>query len=287
MNIVYAAGKRSATKYALAGLIENIDLTKHKLLVAAYQQHSQNIKFIDLTLDAIKEILWKESNLKILKQTIKDFKPDLIIHDFNPIIAKIAVELKIELWSLSTLHLLDGISWPYYQMTRYWSQFSLMKKHLKLFPFASRRLVYSPFGNLANPPKFYSEDFEWISPYSKKSDFSILFDNPLRKEIFVKEFEKASLRGDSYATLCDGSMRPEIVEGIYNNQWMLFAPELSSQEEVLHSVLFEYYGLGLDLGQLEYAKFLDIHLHKASQKQKEVTTKFNKKTPLLHERINL
>ncbi len=54
--------------------------------------------------------------IELLVEEVAEFGPDLIICDYEPIMANIAKAMDIRLWYCSPIHMLDGIDWKYGQL---------------------------------------------------------------------------------------------------------------------------------------------------------------------------
>lgn len=163
MKIIYAAGPRKSSNTQLARIVPQLSLY-HTLKTANYYPCSFPTDW-DLSQVRLKKRYYQQDAYRIfLVDEIEKFEPDLIISDFDFIIPKIAISLKIPFWLCSPLYILDGVRWGRHSL-KYLFSINAIRKYSKTYlDEAQRVLIYSPFGNLSQQPPT-REGYEWITPY--------------------------------------------------------------------------------------------------------------------------
>jgi len=219
-------------------------------------------------------------------EEISAFEPDLVICDFEPIVSNIASSLGLKLWYCSPVHLYDGIKWQYGQL-RYNGILAKTKQTLLRLPEPEKKLVYSPFGDLAFGPSL-KEGFEWVRPYhilgeKNQSTASVAVVNDLERlpilskvlncippfdltlftsfeyklshlecrDILDEENYKFVLNNTKWLMLTGETSY--LADAIYNGvQKIALAPNLDDPEELLNASLCRTTLIGDDLGQVEF-----------------------------------
>ena len=259
MRIVYSLGKRhSANFQALDFLRATNGLAIVK--IAAYVSCVDGyLPKIDLNLDAVS---YDKKNISLIYNEIEKFDPDLIIVDGETILASLANMMNIELWSLSSLHILDGVILENGQKSKYKHLVSYTRKVLQNIK-ANRKFVYSPFGDLyAEPP--LRDGYEWVSPrlpYKVINKATAILTDSTRKAKLARIISNL----DNRFEFCDFGCVSEnsvvfslgesaiIANALKNNNYVLVAPNVSNDaESVINSMIINEYGLGNDLGQIEF-----------------------------------
>lgn len=302
MKILYSAGNRVGADSQLFRFLKKCD---HEIKIAAYVKSSESLYHIDWTLDALYHNyskvdreklfdLFKSNNIprvgmkeiELLVEEIADFSPDLIICDYEPILATIATAMGIELWYCSPVHLLDGIKWKYGQL-KYNGLLENTRKNLSRLPKANKTFVYSIFGDMVNAPEL-KYGYEWIRPYhidatSSNNDIgvAVIPDSGRISELskilncippFCFTLFGHSTYNLSHLESINLSSINTYSKVLSNCRWMLstgetsfladafynkinkvcLAPNLNDQEALLNAILCEYYKFGDDVAQVEY-----------------------------------
>lgn len=107
-----------------------------------------------------------------LLEDVKQYGPNLIISDLEPVSAFVAKILNIPYWKVSSLHIIDYAILPKNVLNK--KIFNNINYHLRSLPKSDRTLIISPFAD------FYefeiNSNAEWICPYFYK-DGQIYDDN--------------------------------------------------------------------------------------------------------------
>lgn len=296
MKIVYSADDRLGAANQIADFLKS---TSHEVKVAAYPKSGRLLQFVDWNLTAAK------LNPDQLRHDIKEFYPDFVLIDAEPIVANIAHKLDIPILYCSSLHLLDGLVWNR-GSRKYSATIEELRRKLSLLPPGVAKFIYSPFGDLQQNLEI-KEDFEWIQPYHcatpSQEDGSILFlvEDPLREPGLTKAFqssknlriEKGIIDNDSYQSslskarslLIEGTTR-QIADGIYNTKQLYLCPKIRDAENILNATVCANLQIGMDLGQVELAGLLALEkLEKAFSSPTSIPNRV-KDNKRLHERIN-
>ena len=187
IKILYAASNNYNSKLQLSRFLEAVQDKPYQIKIAAYKDYSPNIH-IDWTLDALYSPTYKHDvNLKIKNETyhiyldqIKSYNPDLVISDLDYFTSYIAIVLNLNLWQCSSSLINFAFTKKQkYNMTifkQYSYIFSRCQKHVQrvvnTLDNSSHKLIYSHFGDSANPPDIQQE-YTWIRPYHKIGKYSI------------------------------------------------------------------------------------------------------------------
>lgn len=278
MKIVYSAGNRPGSQRCLIELLNRIS-AKHTVKIAGWYQQTNLIPNISWTLDSLDNIELRSETLAKLKQDIIEFAPDLIISDGELYLAKIATELNITLWCVSSLWLYPGLKWEYNQLS-YLAQLEELDKFLTKFP-ESLKLIYSPFGDVSMRP-ILRNGFQWIAPFShypfnpSSEDVPIVYvEESSRAKVLLPLLENLKLdipdlvitssfeeylKELNRANWCLISGETHVIaEAIYRQKSICVIPNLKDWESILNAILIRSYSFGQDLGQAElmdkYAPF--------------------------------
>jgi hypothetical protein len=297
MKILYSAGRRRGAGFQLYDFLSRC---KHEVRTAAYLKSSFLLKDVDLTLDAvnntyacksrriIREVfgnvdfvmklpLVEVRQAKILLGEIEKYGPDLIISDAEPIIAVLARKLGVRLWYCSPIHLLDGVAWENDQL-RYEGSLFNTRNMFRNMPEPDRAFVYSPFGDVIMRPTL-NAGYEWIRPYHHENincngNKAAAIIRPQRKEEISSILKSISFDTEAFYDYTDYK------EGINNTKWMFScgdtrsiatavygginricaSPTLNDAESMLNAALCRVYGIGDDVGQIEYMKEYAAHI---------------------------
>lgn len=335
MKILYSCGNRVGANLQLQRFLEN---TSHEVKVAAYLKSSQSLNHIDWTLDALShpynrndrnelaQIFGQQNipavgveEVELLISDIHEYEPDLVICDFEPIVSHIASSLGLRLWYCSPVHLLDGIVWPSGWM-RYAGLLAKTRQTLLKLPKSEKTFIYSPFGDLSNPPQI-REGYEWVSPFAKIGDknsenIGIAVINCLTRISILSKILNC-VPPFNITLFCPVEYRlshleVQNIENIENYQWSLsnarwvfntgetsliadalynrvaslcISPSLDDPEEMLNASLCHAYQLGVDVGRIEYLeKYATDHL-KELYSQNCISQDIKPKNLTLTERI--
>lgn len=339
MKILYSAGNRTGADQQLFRILPT--LSDHQVKVAAHAKSSESLIHIDWTLDALYhkfEIKQPQeltklfghlgapkinlSPTEILFQEVDDFGPDLIISDGEPVLAHIAQSLSIKLWYCSPLHLLDGILWNRGDL-KYLSLLDATKKFLNALPPADKKFIYSPFGDLINPPKLRN-GFQWIRPESNLLDNSEMDDQDIAIIQDKKRLTKLSkilnclepnitlfsclCLGNSFSQLKTINLDKRdkyqqyfskanwvfttgessyIADAIYNKVGRIcIAPSLSDPETLLNAICCRMLNLGDDLAQVELMDKFSVDEIEKSRNSPAVSKYFETSTAEhLHQKV--
>lgn len=194
MKILYGAGDTLGSNIQLSRFIS---ATTHEVRVAAHAKNHQYIKQIDWSLNAIFNEKPKSAELKNIDnlddiltsydalfwmvEDIERWDPDLVISDGEFLVTHIAKFLEKELWSVSPLHVVDGVlPWP----KGFWSwatkQRNEVKKLFKSFAEPDKKYLLTPW-DLEN-----IEGFSTLRPYTKKAKRISGLDDKLEMQWFKK-----------------------------------------------------------------------------------------------------
>ena len=277
MKIVYSAGNRPSSQRCLIELLNRIS-AKHTVKIAGWYQQTNLIPNISWTLDSLDNIELRSETLAKLKQDILEFAPDLIISDGELYLAKIATELNITSWCVSSLWLYPGLKWEYNQLS-YLAQLEELDRFLTRFP-ESLKLIYSPFGDISMRP-ILQEGYQWVTPFSHsltptKAEVPIVYiEESSRAKVLLPLLENLKLdipnlvitssfeeylKELNRANWCLISGETHVVaEAIYHQKSICVIPNLKDWESILNAILIRSYSFGQDLGQAElmekYAPF--------------------------------
>lgn len=296
MKIIYAADNRLG---AASPLKEFLSHTSHQVKVAAYPRSGKLLSDIDWNLNAAKDYITQ------LQQDIKEYYPDLVLIDNEPIVANIAYRLDIPIVYCSALHLLDGLIW-HRDQRGYSTSLEKIRKQVTKLPPGVSKFIYSPFGDFF-PSLSLKNGYEWIQPYhlkikpQAKQLFLAVIEDPNRYHIWQEILSCSKMpiileQSDSISyplhlagckfILTDGQTR-SIADLIYNNIIPILTPQITDGENLLNAIMCVKLKLGIDLGQIE------LMGRAAIEKIDEVVDASvlnippqQQKHPQLHERIN-
>jgi hypothetical protein len=324
MRIIYSAGDRFGANNQLYRFLENCP-TNHEVKVAAFINSSISFKSIDWISNSfyedplakkarykIRSILGVDKyespplNYEAIKTFVNDveeFKPDLIISDFELVSAFVARLFNIPLWIFSPLHIANCFGDLNFKL-RYESFLYIYKKRINIFPKAERKLIYSPFGDINGFPKL-QKGFEWISPYTVSVD-----DNSTERNLFIindksridklsniisyldKESDIMSI-DDGVAlykyrlsncnqVICAGDT-DHISDAIYNNKCISITSSIKDIESLLNALFVSEFGLGQDMGQIELMEKYSLEYLESYLKIKNKKPVFKKRNKFIHE----
>jgi hypothetical protein len=307
--------------------------------VAAYLKSSESVDHIDWTLDALTNKysrnarrdlveLFGHTNVpsvgidevETLIREIDDFEPDLVICDFEPIVANIAKSMGLRLWYCSPIHLLDGVEWEPGQL-RYASLLAKTRQTLLKLPEAEKTFVYSPFGDVFFRPNL-RQGYEWVRPYHcsveknvEESGIAVVRDlnrisvlskilnciPPFDLTLFspfsynlshletqnICNVERYRLALSNCKWLFTTGETSFISDGIYNKiNRLCIAPDLADPEALLNSILCRQYDIGDDIGQVEYLESYAVEAVENSYNNDKIVDYLSAQTrETLHERI--
>ena len=306
MRILYSAGERVGADLLLSRFI---NVCNHEVKIAAYDVSSQSLDHIDWTLDAVYNKFTGANRVKTSKllgkkdlpmmgydqavQLIRDidaYSPDLVICDYEPIVANIANVLGLELWYCSPVHLLDGLVWKNGQL-RYTGLLEVVRKNLSKLPPASRTFVCSPFALVSGLE--LKNGYEWLLPHGafyghSKAGTGVCLTNdsdrlselskilncipPFDLTLYsthrynLSHLESYMLDDPGYGRaigsaewlFCTGESS-FICDGILNEvSRFCVAPDLNDPEALLNAILVRECGLGDDVSQVEMLEYFSV-----------------------------
>lgn len=265
MKILYSLGKRHSANFQALDFLQSsqqfeIKIAAHVSCIDGY------INQVDWNLDALK---YDKKVISTIYAGIESFEPDLVIIDGEPIIAKLAHMLNVPIWSISALHLIDGVYLENGQKSKYKHAVSSTRDLLSdINPV--RKFVYSPFGDLDAEPAL-KDSYEWISPSLPCSIINkraaILTDS-VRKPKLARilshtdcKFEICTPNQVSTNSIVLSMGESAIISNaLENNNYIIVVPNVMDAEAVFNAVLINEYGLGIDFGQIEHMDRYAIQL---------------------------
>ena len=232
----------------------------HDVRVAAYFRNHRWLDRIDWSLDALRtRSKFEKSKLvdlfglasvpnldyqrtEMMLEDLSEWVPDLVISDCEPITAHVAYALDVELWTCSSLHLIDGIHWERLQGGGMTGVLRELRPKVKRFPQPTRRLIYSPFGDIQGRP-LVREGYEWVTPYHLpvgKSPSSSRDTTSCSAQEFCSKKDLCFSTGETSL----------FSDRFYENRWVALFPDLEDPDQVLNAILFKWYGIGGNIGDL-------------------------------------
>lgn len=234
MKIIYSAGNLIGANLRLSEFLKHCN---HEVKIAAYYKNHYCLDYIHWCLDALylKNAPKNEDlgfhiphtdnkKLSIIIDYIVDWNPDLIIVDYEPILATVSKVLNIPLLSCSPMHLLDGLDWNGIKNK---TIFTKAKQNLKYFDHAFSKFIYSPFYLLNNCMQI-SNEYQFIKPYNK----------------FVKIKNNFNLN----AHISNGETNC-VFNGLLNKD-RLFIYNPNDDESKLNGFLINNFGCGINVGRI-------------------------------------
>lgn len=180
MNILYAAGNRKTASLQLERIYLSLSsLPGIKLKIAAYNISSPVGLNIDWTLDPLQGVYGKSPLLtedsvehKNYYNLVKNWKPDLIISDFERYTSFIGMSLGVPVWQVSPIVALfalnptDNFKYEIAKRCKafyrkYVHEYSISKNMIEN---SEKNLVYSHIADLKNKP-ILKNGFGWCRPY--------------------------------------------------------------------------------------------------------------------------
>jgi len=249
MKILYGAGKHPGANIQLSRFLQD---TKHDVRIAAYIRNSNDLLYIDWTLDALQggngQYLYtyfghhgipriQNDKADTILTEVGDWHPDLIISDAEPIVAHIAQSLDVDLWYCSSLLLLDAVSWE---------KRPVFSKGYRFSPPACRNLVYSPFCDVAMRPVLKPE-YNWCRPYTELSTVLSTTDLARAKHKSFKYILR-NLRENQVLTTGETSL---VADAFYDRRYIYVSPIMSDLESAVNAELCDRYFIGSNLGEIE------------------------------------
>lgn len=185
MKILYAASNNHNAKIQLARFMRAVEGKPFQVKVAAYKKSSPKGLSIDWTLDCLLNVFrpdhlsLENDNLDIYYEQVKSYSPDLVISDLDYFSSYIANSLDVTLWQCSS-SLLNYAVQNKYNVGLFKAYSYLLKKNdaartqriINILDNSDLNLVYSHFGDAANPPDL-KDNFEWVRPYYSVGKVSV------------------------------------------------------------------------------------------------------------------
>lgn len=336
-KIVYAISNSDSSKYQLKRFLEETVNKPFHIKIAAYKESSPKGINIDWTLNCLQNLydpnimslqnknynilfnkLLKNETYMVYFDQIKSFNPDLIISDFEFFTSHIATLLNKRIWQCSPSILkhalpvnqkrkLDGIRYYSYFVNR---EAIKIDREKNMISNADRKLIYSYLGD-ANFNFLLNDGFEWIRPYHKIGDDSLLgrhnicanmikrnkniinlinrytdvvaftefcdeyYPNIILKDINYYEEYIYNLRN---CRLCINEGNTSfLADAFYNEKYSIIMHNLNDLECLINS----YYAQSLGLGKIIYLPNVDLNQFI----DKKINYKYNPDIKFLHEEI--
>jgi hypothetical protein len=323
LKILYAASNHVSAKIQLARFMKAMEGKPYIIKVAAYKKSSPQIN-IDWTLDCLLNIYkpdhisLENDNFPIYFEQVKYFAPDLIISDLEYFTSYIANVLNITLWQCSSSMINFALNHEEKYNLGLFKHYSFLSNKNSLYiqrlvniiDNSNYNLVYSHFGDTANPPKL-KDNFEWVRPYhsigkesipcrhnvvaatldSNKKLISLLkrypdsvvfspfpheeYRNLLLKDI-GNETEYACNLKNSNLFVCEGQTS-FLADAFYNNKHSVIMTNFKELECVINTTFSER----MKFGTAIYDSALDLN----SLMGYEMESRYNDQISFLHERI--
>jgi hypothetical protein len=275
MKIFIGANNNSGSNLFLSSFINNAKDCEFK--TASFYRNSFLLKNIDWILDVVYDVNKHSNNYletlgcanppkvspiyaEMILNHLADWKPDLVISECEPFSAHIAKLFEVPLWYCSSFLQIPSLNI---------NGFFPVKNSLKKLPKGDRYFVYSFIGNIEKQPSI-NEGYEWVSPYPESIGDRFLS--------FEEDSVLSTLSKKIYVTTGETGFVSYLLE---NDIEFVVSPSIDNYEQTLNAVVLEQYGLANNIGK---PKSISFGLEKVSVSTKKVS--YNKKWPLLHERIN-
>jgi hypothetical protein len=192
MRILYAAANSVESQSRLLRFLRAAQHSTHLIKVAAFRSSAGYLR-VDWSLDALLDPKYPErlsldsDAIKVYRQQVQYFKPDLIISDMEVFTTEIAMACGIPFWLLGSWLAYWAIKQDTMRLKNAADTYPVFKRkdslHLKFlahaFANADRNLVYSHLGDLPRAPTL-KEGCEWVRPYHHRGS-----SNPLCQHQFV------------------------------------------------------------------------------------------------------
>jgi hypothetical protein len=265
MRILYGAGSYSGSNIRLGRFLKRCP-RRHEVRVAAYVRNHQYLPYIDWALDAVRTTRpnpkarvtdlfgdydgnFPRVNLDRFSEMLAElteWDPQLVISDAEPITAHVANAFCAELWTCSPLHMLDGVEWEMGHLNRS-AVIDKARRQLATLPPATKRLVYSPFADLALRP-ILKDGFEWVSPYISPAFEEGWVASQRTEQPGFKFLSRAFAPKRKWALTTGETCF--VVDAFYRQQVIAVSPHSGDAESVLNAALCEYFGIGRNLGEI-------------------------------------
>lgn len=297
MRLVYSVGYSRSSAISLSRFL---DYNQFEIRIASYDSNSHVLPSIHWTLDrASRKGFGVNHDRETITADLKDFKPNLIITDGEPILIALAKELEIPFWCISPLFITKALT-EKLKLNKNALTAPLTVNNL-VIPKTTKKLIYSPFYFIK--PEIFEPGFEWILPYYKEPDPNAvpaenvgLF-SAERSEILKPIVKKAELQYDwnntNYWTAESCFMNGEtscITDVLANRvQKLIISPDLEDPEAVLNARICErHLKIAHNVGQIEYMdKFASDYLNQANKLAPDISNlKYEfPKSGFLHEKV--
>lgn len=291
MRILYSVGKHQGAAHQIADFLA---YNNHEIKIAAYHSLNRFVPNFSWTLDC----LHNDEFQARLEYDIRNYNPDIVIIDYEPIVAEIANKLELPIIYCSSIHLLDGIVWRRgtYKATAIVER---ERKIINKLPESMLKCICAPFEPIIQMD--VKPSYEWITPYYSQfsettDEIAVVVSSHRRaafKEISIGLPLQFCERGDDVyrraGTIISDGCCAVISDALFNNRRLLFTPDMHDIEGVLIASAAVASGFGRYLGQIEMmgksARFeLEQHIEKVEEPPHTVTPFLHSKK--LHERIN-
>lgn len=293
MKILYAAGNRVGSIYQLKRFLDSIKNKKYTIKTAAYKLSMGNLN-VDYNLDSLLNFtnpntITFNGNYNYYYNEIKNFKPDLIISDFEIYSSIIAIELGIKLWQFSPILLFYALpqdikvklkvyknysyifdynidKTAYYKNILNNSDKKLIPSHIcdcfdeelnKGYEFVRPSFVLGEnLNNYNSVIAMHNNNKDIINVF--KNTNSALFSsytfekyNKLVVEDIDNEFEYKNSLDNCNFVVSDGTPA-FLADAFYNQKFCYSKPRYDDVESLTYSYINEYYGIGKVLNSLNF-----------------------------------
>jgi hypothetical protein len=164
---------------------------------------------------------------------IREFKPDVVVSDFEINSARIATLLDIPLYYCSSFFLLYSFLFG--------STFISQLRTFNKFPYSKNLLVYSPLCNIKLKQQLKKE-YKWVQPYTE---------DVVQEPNFYMDDEIIISSGSS-SYLSDVLLKKE------NRSLVLNPYDFGDLDMRVHAEYFEKFNVGVDIGKNRKLKFLEM-----------------------------
>lgn len=262
MRILYGSGNFIGSNIQAARFLHNAP--GHEVRVAAYYRNHRYLKSFDWCLDALFNTKVGEQNYfeskhavpgphinheiaDMIVEDLLEWQPELVISDCENFTAAIAKVLEIPLWYCSPILQMIGIEHDRKEIST--KIFDTLKGYLEGLPKGDAYLVYSPLCDISCRP-FLKSGFEWVRPYSV-----------VPGEITTTDLSTICKAIPERALLTTGETS-FVSDCLYANKPTYISPDPGEVEQVLNAQLFEWYGVGRNIGRPQNIEFAKLKVEK-------------------------
>jgi hypothetical protein len=195
------------------------------------------------------------TRMKYVLNDLKDWKPDVVVSDFEIISARLSVLLDVPLYYCNSIFSLHSFMFGFI--------FSEQKKLYPKYPYSDHMLVYSPLCNMQKI-KTLKNGYQWVQPYTE---------DEIKEENFYID-DECIITSGSTSYLSDALLKKE-------HRRMIFNPhDFSDFDMRTHAELFDRFEIGVDIGKHRKLSFIQMAKEKLL---KNYTYEKNNDIKYLHE----